>query len=171
MFYSFTILTLHHGEIKSGISRGWRETGERMACFWADCTNPTPQQERQNVKKRTPCVRLLHDRVYKPGSVSDSHLSSRRVAAAIQPPPRKQPGQPCFLHGVAPDRVCSDGRFHAIGCALTAPFHPYRQSCLSKHTISSPTGPFLRRAPPHPHPAAENAQRRRTFPAFTQNRA
>ena len=126
MFYSFTILTLHHGEIKSGISRGWRETGERMACFWADCTNPTPQQERQNVKKRTPCVRLLHDRVYKPGSVSDSHLSSRRVAAAIQPPPRKQPGQPCFLHGVAPDRVCSDGRFHAIGCALTAPFHPYR---------------------------------------------
>lgn len=172
MFYSFTILTLHHGEIKSGISRGWRETGERMACFWADCTNPTPQQERQNVKKRTPCVRLLHDRVYKPGSVSDSHLSSRRVAAAIQPPPRKQPGQPCFLHGVAPDRVCSDGRFHAIGCALTAPFHPYRQSYslsvrvayrslrerpLRRADCNREEGPFV---PLHTTPLRRSAQER-----------
>ena len=32
------------------------------------------------------------------------------------------------LHGVAPDRVYSDGQFPAVGCALTAPFHPYRQS-------------------------------------------
>ena len=43
----------------------------------------------------------------------------------FQPPSRKQPGEPCFLCGVAPDRVYSNGRFHAIGCALTAPFHPY----------------------------------------------
>ena len=69
---------------------------------------------------------FLHDRVYKPGSVFDSHLSSRRIAPAIQPPSRRQPGKPCLLCGVAPDRVCSDGYFHTIGCALTAPFHPYR---------------------------------------------
>ena len=68
---------------------------------------------------------LSCDQVYKPGSVIDSHLSRRCVAAAFKPPSRKQPGKPCFLCGVAPDRVCSDGRFHAIGGALTAPFHPY----------------------------------------------
>ncbi len=68
---------------------------------------------------------FLHDRVCKPGSVFDSHLSSHRVTPVIQPPSRKQPGRPCFLCGVAPDRVCSDGCFHTIGCALTAPFHPY----------------------------------------------
>ena len=67
----------------------------------------------------------LCDRVYKPGSVIDSHLSRRIVANALQPPPRKQPGRPCFLHGVAPDRVYSNGRFHADACALTARFHPY----------------------------------------------
>ena len=33
----------------------------------------------------------------------------------------------CPFHGVAPDRVYSDGHFRAVGCALTAPFHPYRQ--------------------------------------------
>lgn len=65
------------------------------------------------------------DLVCKPGSVIDSHLSRHSVAAAFQPPSRKQPGQPCFLCGVAPDRVCSDECFHIIGGALTAPFHPY----------------------------------------------
>ena len=69
------------------------------------------------------CVRS--DRVCKPGSVIDSHLSRRTVAGTFQPPSRKQPGKPCFLCGVAPDRVCSDGCFHTIGCALTTPFHPY----------------------------------------------
>ena len=34
----------------------------------------------------------------------------------------------CFHHGVAPDRVYIDGQSPAVGCALTAPFHPYRQS-------------------------------------------
>ncbi len=65
------------------------------------------------------------DRVCKPGSVNDSHLSRRCIAAPFQPPPRKQPSKPCFLHGVAPDRVYINGCFHTIGCALTAPFHPY----------------------------------------------
>ena len=83
-------------------------------------------QTAKNAKDKDPW-RFLHDRVCKPGSVFDSHLSSRRVAPAIQPPERKQPGKPCFLCGVAPDRVCSDGCFHTIGCALTAPFHPYHQ--------------------------------------------
>ena len=53
----------------------------------------------------------LYDRVCKPGSVIDSHLSRRTVAGALQPPSRKQPGKPCFLCGVAPDRVYSNGRF------------------------------------------------------------
>ncbi len=61
----------------------------------------------------------------KPGSVFDSHLSRRAVANALKPP-RERPGQPMCSHtGVAPDRVYSDGQFPAVGCALTAPFHPY----------------------------------------------
>ena len=77
------------------------------------------------IKPLALCARGFCDRVYKPGSVIDSHLSRRIVAGALQPPPRKQPGRPCFLHGVAPDRVYSNGRFHADACALTARFHPY----------------------------------------------
>ena len=61
----------------------------------------------------------------KPGSVFDSHLSTRRVAAVLQPP-RERSGQPICSHtGVAPDRVYSIGHSRADGCALTAPFHPY----------------------------------------------
>ena len=68
----------------------------------------------------------------KPGSVFDSHLSRRTVAGTLQPP-RERPGQPwgrtpCSHTGVAPDRVYSIGQSPADGCALTAPFHPYRQS-------------------------------------------
>ena len=70
-------------------------------------------------------VLFFSNQVCKPGSVIDSHLSRHSVAAVFKPPSRKQPGKPRFLCGVAPDRVCSNGRFHAIGCALTAPFHPY----------------------------------------------
>ena len=63
----------------------------------------------------------------KPGSVFDSHLSRRAVANALQPP-RERPGRPICSHtGVAPDRVYSIGHFRADGCALTAPFHPYRR--------------------------------------------
>ena len=62
---------------------------------------------------------VFHDRVCKPGSVIDSHLSRRTVAGALQPPSRKQPGKPCFLCGVAPDRVYSNGRFHTpLGALL-----------------------------------------------------
>ena len=56
---------------------------------------------------------FLHDRDYKPGSVIDSHLSRHTVAGMLQPPSRKQPGKPCFLCGVAPDRVYSNGHFYA----------------------------------------------------------
>ena len=77
------------------------------------------------------------DRVCKPGSVIDSHLSRRIVAGALQPPPRKQPGRPCFLHGVAPDRVYSNGRFHADACALTARFHPYLVRRKKLHILRS----------------------------------
>ena len=66
-------------------------------------------------QKNTPAFqrRRFYDRVYKPGSVIDSHLSRRTVAGALQPPSRKQPGKPCFLCGVAPDRVYSNGHFYA----------------------------------------------------------
>ena len=70
---------------------------------------------------------VFHDRVCKPGSVIDSHLSRRTVAGTLQPPSRKQSGKPCFLCGVAPDRVYSIGHSRADGCALTAPFHPCRR--------------------------------------------
>ena len=84
-----------------------------------------PPLREGEIKPLALCARGFCDRVYKPGSVIDSHLSRRIVAGALQPPPRKQPGKPCFLHGVAPDRVYSNGRFHADACALTARFHPY----------------------------------------------
>ena len=73
---------------------------------------------------------LFHNQVCKPGSVIDSHLSRHSVTTVFKPPSRKQPGKPCFLCGVAPDRVCSDGCFHTIGCALTAPFHPYLREAV-----------------------------------------
>ena len=79
---------------------------------------------------------LFYDRNYKPGSVIDSHLSRRIVANTFQPPSRKQPGELCFLCGVAPDRVYSNGRFHAIGCALTAPFHPCSRRLAAAGGIS-----------------------------------
>ena len=81
--------------------------------------------------KNTPAFqrRRFYDRVYKPGSVIDSHLSRRTVAGALQPPSRKQPGRPCFLCGVAPDRVYSNGRFRTpLGALLPAPFHPCSES-------------------------------------------
>ena len=37
---------------------------------------------------------FMFDWDYKPGSVIDSHLSRRSVAAALKPPPRKRPGRP-----------------------------------------------------------------------------
>ena len=72
----------------------------------------------------------------KPGSVFDSHLSRRAVANALQPP-RERPGQPVCSHtGVAPDRVYSDGHSRAVGCALTAPFHPYWHGKPNQRYIS-----------------------------------
>ena len=62
--------------------------------------------------------RFICDRACKPGSVIGSHLSRRAVAGALQPPSRRQPGQPCLLCGVAPDRVYSDGHFCAPSGAL-----------------------------------------------------
>ena len=93
-------------------------------------------KEQSHLHHSVDAIALLYDQVYKPGSVIDSHLSRRIVANTFQPPSRKQPGEPCFLCGVAPDRVCSDGCFHTIGCALTAPFHPYRRRKRQRRYIS-----------------------------------
>ena len=48
----------------------------------------------------------------------------------LKPPPRDGRAGHVSLHGVAPDRVYSDGLFPAIGQALTSAFPslPYRQS-------------------------------------------
>ena len=67
----------------------------------------------------------IREQNYKPGSVSDSHLSRRTVAGTLKPPPRDGRASHMSLHGVAPDRVYSGGHSRAVGCALTAPFHPY----------------------------------------------
>ena len=97
--------------------------------------------------------RIFREQDCKPGSVFDSHLSRRAVANALQPP-REQPGQLMRSHtGVAPDRVYSDGPFPAVGCALTAPFHPYlvgRNSALlrpRREAARTAPAPFL---PPLP---------------------
>ena len=58
------------------------------------------------------------DLAYKPGSVIDSHLSWRTVADTLQPPKRRQPGQPCLHCGVAPDRVYRAARFHTAAGEL-----------------------------------------------------
>ena len=76
------------------------------------------------IAQRQP-LRYRYNQDCKPGSVFDSHLSRRTVAGTLKPP-RERPGQPTCSHSsVAPDRVYSDGQFPAVGCALTAPFHPY----------------------------------------------
>ena len=58
------------------------------------------------------------DLARKPGSVYDSHLSRRNVAITLQPPKRGQPGQPCPLCGVAPDRVYRTARFYTAAGEL-----------------------------------------------------
>ena len=78
---------------------------------------------------------VFYDRVCKPGSVIDSHLSRRTVAGALQPPSRKQPGRPCFLCGVAPDRVYSNGRFRTpLGALL-----PHLSTLTSSTQTSYPS--------------------------------
>ena len=49
--------------------------------------------------------------------IRSSHPGSGRASLGGRPP--------CSHTGVAPDRVYSDGQSPAVGCALTAPFHPY----------------------------------------------
>ena len=53
----------------------------------------------------------------------------------FQPPSRKQPGKPCFLCGVAPDRVYSNGRFHTpLGALL-----PHLSTLASSAQTSYPS--------------------------------
>ena len=86
---------------------------------------PTGDNRKEDRPQIMRTVLVYCEQNCKPGSVFDSHLSRRAVANALQPP-RERPGQPVCSHtGVAPDRVYSIGRFHADGCALTTPFHPY----------------------------------------------
>ena len=74
----------------------------------------------------SPLFFLKDERVCKPGSVLDRHLSRRAVADALQPPPRDGRAGHMSLRGVAPDRVYITALSPAGACALTARFHPYR---------------------------------------------
>ena len=71
---------------------------------------------------------LVSELTCKPGPVVDSHLSRRTVAGTFKPPPESGRAdlrtEAPLSHGVAPDRVYSDGRFHAVGRALTSAFPP-----------------------------------------------
>ena len=53
------------------------------------------------------------------------------------------------LHGVAPDRVYSDGQFPAVGWALTSPFHPYLTGA-SFISLASPKGKLAHSTAPPP---------------------
>ena len=98
--------------------------------------------------------RIFYDRVCKPGSVIDSHLSRRIVADTLQPPSRKQPGRPCFLCGVAPDRVYSNGRFRTpLGALL-----PHLSTLTVIHGGFLFYGTFPRVAPAGCYPASRPAK-------------
>ena len=59
-----------------------------------------------------------------PSSVKkNSNLSRRTVAGTLQPPPRDGRADHMSLHGVAPDRVYSDGRLarRRVSSYLTFP--------------------------------------------------
>ena len=74
---------------------------------------------------RHDCCVIFCERICKPGSVIDSHLSRRAVADALKPPPRDGRAGHMSLRGVAPDRVYITELSPAGACALTARFHPY----------------------------------------------
>ena len=62
----------------------------------ADC-NPLPENRMIFRQAKNDASRrhfFMFDWDYKPGSVIDSHLSRRSVAAALKPPPWKRPGRP-----------------------------------------------------------------------------
>ena len=67
---------------------------------------------------------LFVERVCKPGSVIDGHLSGTCVAARLEPPPRDGRAGHVSLHGVAPDRVYSTELSPADGRALISAFPP-----------------------------------------------
>ena len=82
------------------------------------------------IEKRNDILSFLFfcKRVCKPGSVLDSHLSMRTVAGALKPPPKSRRAgvakTRCSFHGVAPDRVYSDGHSRTVGRALISAFPP-----------------------------------------------
>lgn len=45
----------------------------------------------------------------------DEHLSNPAVAGRLKPPPEDDRANHMSSHGVAPDRVYSDGQFPAVG--------------------------------------------------------
>ena len=109
----FLFATFSFGEAKEKVGQQSQICGRVSALFQLSSLSRIHKKyARRNVR------RIFYDRAYKPGSVIDSHLSRRTVAGTLQPPSRKQPGKPCFLCGVAPDRVYSDGRFRTPSGAL-----------------------------------------------------
>ena len=105
----------------------------------------------------------MFDWDYKPGSVIDSHLSRRSVAAALKPPPRKRPGRPyassTVLHRIeftAPQCSHAAGellpRLSTLTSSTQAPdpaLHRRRQSALPSLCLLSPQKPAFLRGPHH----------------------
>ncbi len=102
------------------IDRPWRKPGPDLR-FWGFWAERLPK-----LTEAVPFGAASRDRVCKPGSVltaiylvpplpaGSSHLLGTAGPAS------------CPTHGVAPDRVYSGPMSPWAGCALTAPFHPYR---------------------------------------------
>ena len=101
-------LRAQKGVTPFGVTKALRPSDAVSLCLRHRTASPL-----RGDKKERPRGRSFYDRDYKPGSVIDSHLSSRAVANAVKPPSRRQPGKPSLLCGVAPDRVYSNGHFHA----------------------------------------------------------
>ena len=72
--------------------RFWRTIRARSGLqSFAGKSNDFPAGKKNDASRRH---FFMFDWDYKPGSVIDSHLSRRSVAAALKPPPRKRPGRP-----------------------------------------------------------------------------
>ena len=75
----------------------------------------------------------IREQNYKPGSVFDSHLSRRAVADALKPPPGSGRAGLLLPHGVAPDRVYSDGCFDAPSGELLPRLSPLTTSSQASY--------------------------------------
>jgi hypothetical protein len=99
------------------------------------------------------------EQVYKPGSVRTRlsavviYLGRASPHASSDQPEREAGHLISLLFDLAPGEVCQASRSPDFWCALTAPFHPYRLTCVSLGGVFSVTlsvGSPLLRVTKHP---------------------